>query len=384
MNNAPIFDKTLLDSTQSKLNFDHWDTVMELWDAEKYRDAVIAILDYADGTIYKEKSNADKTEFTIPHGSVVVTVNISETHFNVKAPFLQIPEKNAVPLLRQIAQINFSPLNLTHIALNDNLLEFQYNCPLDLCEPYKIYDVLREICLYADNYDDEFIKKFKAKWIVEPIVKNFEAKILNSIYDKVQLYIKSTFEYINFYEGKRQYNFVWENTIQCLMQINYYVAPQGILRTDIEKAIGSMQNQDLNGNERISIGNQMLTKLQNYDKDELTADLYISDIFIPVKYSASLTNIQDNFQQDYENAYNEMNNKNYNAATFTLRYAFFNAFFHANIPNDIAVVMTDALQKSSGKPWKDAALALWSAMKQIINGNLKVKKKGGFFRRLFG
>ena len=57
---------------------------------------------------------------------------------SIKAPFLQLPEKNVVGLLRQMAEINFSVLVMSQIVRHENQLWFEFACPLELLEPYKI------------------------------------------------------------------------------------------------------------------------------------------------------------------------------------------------------------------------------------------------------
>ena len=114
--------------------------------------------------------NAGFSSFDIPHGSITLQLNITDDEFKVHAPFLNISGSKRIPLLRKVTELNFSPLNLSSIFLDGDQLAFRYSSPISLCEPYRTYDALREICIYADSYDDEFINKFNASWIRGEVV----------------------------------------------------------------------------------------------------------------------------------------------------------------------------------------------------------------------
>ena len=88
------------------------------------------VIDYAGKDIRKKYGNSDESFFKIPHGSIVVEIEISDKALSIKVPFLQLGENNRVPILRKITEANFSLLNLSQIKLSDNLLNFEYSAPL--------------------------------------------------------------------------------------------------------------------------------------------------------------------------------------------------------------------------------------------------------------
>lgn len=384
MDLAPRFDQSLIASTQSTINTDHWENVMNWYDEGKYHEALVGVLDYINPELAARTGNADRTEFSIPHGSVVLNLKIQDDTFLVNAPFLKVPEKHPVPLLRQVVQINFSPLTLPQIELHGNELTFAYACPLELCEPWKIYDIFRQICIHADNYDDEFIEKFGAQWIQQPKIKKYPPETTQKIWDTVQQYIAEAIDYLDYFESKRWFGLAWDSVVQAMMKIDYYVAPQGVLRTDLEKIVAYLQNKKIPVTDRLSAGRQYLEKLKNYPREEFEKSIYISDIFVPVKYAASLENVKENFTNSYKTAQDELNAKNYMGAVFTIEYIFLQAFYNTHLPNDIAAVLTQALTQASQKTWKEAAKILWQTIDNVMKDNLKLKKSKGFFKRIFG
>ena len=147
MNNNLSFKRTIVGTLKSNVNVDAWNTVLDKFDNKQYAEVVRGCINYVDSAIETKFANTDKTEYNIPHGSIIVQVKITENELVVNAPFLSLEGSKQVPLLRQVAQLNFTPLALSRIDLEDDKLYFRCEVPLDACEPYKVYDIFREICI---------------------------------------------------------------------------------------------------------------------------------------------------------------------------------------------------------------------------------------------
>ncbi len=379
---VPTFDRTLFGSVHRPVDPMKWDIVLDFYEKKLYKDVLIGILDYIDSDMVNKRGNAAKTDFVIPHGSIIVHLKIDDKNFNVIAPFLEVPSAQAVPLLRKVAEINLYPLNLSSIVLEDTRLVFKYNCPLELCEPYKIYEVLKEICLFADGYDDEFIKKFNARWIHRPVIKKFPTKYTDFAWDRVRLYIDETFAYMDFVEKKRLLEYCWDFLVITLMKIDYYVAPQGVLRTDIEQMVSQLQNKDTPLPDRIRTGREFMNSLKNLTKEEFIKDLYAAEVFIPVRVDFTHEMIESYFQGGVEQAKKEMANREYVSAVLTLQNGFLNLFYNYSTPADIQEIITAALVQSSRKTWDKAAFILLAALEKLLQQK-PTKTKGGFWRTLF-
>jgi hypothetical protein len=385
MNVAPVFDKSLMGSSQSKVKADYWDQVLQLYETQKYKEAILGILYYVDSDLIESTGNATKTEFVIPHGSVVVGVKIEGNHLLVRAPFLSTANARKIPLLRQVAQINFSPMNLSRIVLEEEELAFVYSCPLALCEPYKIYEVFREICFYADHYDDEFIQKFNAEWLQEPKVHPFSASERELAWNHMQTYVEEAFTYIEYFENKRSFMHAWEILLFSLLKIEYYCSPQGVFRSELQKTVELIQ-EETPVIERLARGKDLLRRFQRYNRADFEADLYRTQTFIPIKFRSTLENIRSNFEESYQQAKAERDSNDHLGATLTMSGVFLRLFYYNNVDDVIAKPIEEALLKASGKKWHDASDALWEGMKYImkneqISHTPRIRKLWGF---LFG
>ena len=141
----------------------HWDLATDAFDEKNYKEAVINTINYLNPSILKDKDLKGDINITQMHGSTEVNITITDDSFLVKAPFLKMTNAtNKIALQRKVAEVNFHPLTLVQIRQEDNAFMFEYKTDISLCNPYKIYDVLRDVCVYGDDYDDIFIDKYKA------------------------------------------------------------------------------------------------------------------------------------------------------------------------------------------------------------------------------
>lgn len=374
--------KSITPGLQSKIDPYFWDIVLESFREKDYANTIRNIISYVDPSIVVRTSNESKTKFEIPHGSANLCIFIHEDSFEVKAPFLDISEAKKIPLMRKVAELNFSPLNLSHIKLENNQLLFYYKCPLELVEPQKIYDVLKEICVFTDSYDDEFINKYNAKWILEPKIKDYPPKVLEEVWETVNLFLSEAIKAVNYYESKRQYGFAWDVIATTLMKIEYYASPQGFVRTEIEKQL-SVLNELENISRKSETGKKFLEKLKNYDKEEFLDDVYMSEVFIPYKWRATDESVKTSLKPVFEQAKAEVEAGDYQSATLNITYHFYNIFYNNNISDEIEELFTEALIKSSNQTWEESSKVLYSAIEKLVVGYTEEENKGGFFKKLF-
>lgn len=397
MNNNLTFNRTIAGSLKSNVNVDAWNAVLDKFDAKQYADVVRGCINYVDPTIETRFANLDKTEYNIPHGSIIVHVKISNNELQVNAPFLSLEGAKQVPLLRQVAQLNFTPLVLSRIELEDDKLYFRLTVPLELCEPYKVYDIFREICINADNYDDEFITKFDAKRIQEPKVYPYDQPKKDAAWNAMQQYITEAFTVYEQLENKRLNGFLWDILSITLLKIDYYCSPQGSLRTEIEKAISNLNSND-EYYARLGAGKEALKKLQNYDRAKFERDLYKIDVFVPYKFRTNLESVRTNLKYAHETSDKEIKAMDYLGATFTIQYGILNFFYTNNVDDSIAEVLTQAMESASGKPVHDSAKILYEAVNKVMTTDNFVSaaaptntsqqtnqgEKKGFFSKFFG
>lgn len=337
-----------------------------MFDEGRYKDTIIGVLDYVDSSLVKRTGNKDQTSFAIPHGSLTIYLTITDTEYSIFVPFLKLPPKNQVALMRQVLEVSFHPLILTKIVLKDDQLCFEYKSPLELAEPYKIYGILQEICNTADYYDDVFVEKFGAQPVEEVKAEKFPPEKVEKAWEKFQEYLNEALAYYNFFESKRLYPFCWDVLCTGLMKIDYFMEPQGFLRSEMEKAIAGLNSPE-NLNEKLMKTKAIIEKLKTYPKEKFEQVLYMPEYLITAKKRCDLAGVQNALGQIYNNAKNEIGSRDYMGATLSLLFGIMNLYYRFDIPAEIRMTLNKGLINSSKQPWNEAATALFNAITIVMD-----------------
>ena len=343
-----------------------WDEAVALFNSKQYDKVLPTLLDYIGDHLQSKKNG---NTYQIAHGSVVVSLTQTNSELFIKCPFLNIENAKKVPLMRRLAEIRMHPLNLTNVSLEDNSVYFSFSCSIKLCEPYKIYSVLREICYYADSYDDEFIEKFDASHLQEPKTIPVSKELKQEAYANYQNIIEEGIQRFDHYMENRHGNNAWYTLNITLKRIEFYAEPQGYLRTIIEKAIDGIFDRNTPFHNRLLNGKASLEKLKSYTIDKFSEDLYQIETFIPHKYSGKKENIRENWESSYADAKEMIANGKFEDASIFLQSCFYGLFYYNLVDESISKPITDAMAQANGLDWNLASPLLLKGMEAIMEDN---------------
>jgi len=389
MNQSPLFLATYNPPPTWQVANDKWDQVMSLYEQGEYAESVRTILDFASPNARQAYGNADQTHFEIPHGSIYVQILLEENTFAVHAPFVGLEGAQQIPLLRQVSELNFAPLNLARIQLQDNALLFSYQCPLELCEPYMVYRLLQEICMYADAYDDEFVQKFQAKRLKPPHIQPYSAEASEEVVKGVREYIAQAETYYAYFEQKREFGLCWYLLAYTLMAIEQYAAPQGQTRMALGRAISAL-HRDTPYPERLQAGRRAMRKLAAKSDEAWKEDLYEIGTLIPYKESSSPANVRKQLEESYQLAHSRRDNGDHMGACMAIMYVFVKLSYDYFLPKGTAEQLFDAMRKGSQLTWVETSEILWQTLDSLMkNGgtipeNAPVKSGWEILRGFFG
>ncbi|MBN1620161.1 hypothetical protein JW890_05525 [candidate division WOR-3 bacterium] len=366
MNNSYIFEKPIGGLIGLTDFTDRWQITLDSHNKKQYRDTILNLLNYLDPDVIKKCGNKKCDEFNIPHGSIIINMKITDKDLEINAPFLSIPDKKVNALLRQLAEINFSVLFLTQIVLEEERLYFRIKVPLQLCEPYKLYDILYEICINADHYDDLFIEKFEAQRIYTPKFIRYGEKESKSFYDSFLVHIKESIDCLEYFREKRWFDIGVESGMISMMKIDYIFSPQGFLRTEIEKAMNDSYAK-IPPAEKVENQLKFFKDFSTITFEKFSESIYKTEFLISVRRHASIPVIKKQLENYYYNAEKDIAAKGYLSAVIFLLYDIYNLYYRYLIPKNIEETLNQGLKNSSGKDWKTAADELFKAMSKVMN-----------------
>lgn len=355
MNTAPKFHRPLWASLQSNMDVSYWPISSEAWKQGRYRDSFFALLDYINPSVRKTFGNAEQNEFHIPHGSIVVKIVIAEDSIEISSDFVNITGALRVPLLRKVAELNFSPLELSQIRMAGDNLYFHHTSTFDTSEPYKMYYVLREICKTADQYDDDFREKFQAKNLAEPKVIQCTQEEADQAWKVTQEIINDTLAFANYFDSQRCYQQTFDILNIGLKRLEYSVRPQGFLKNEIERIQNDMGNPKTSTPDRNNYARTLLAKIMLLGKDELAKSLYKSQVFVAEKHHLRLEGVRHNLNGYAVTAQKYLSEQQHTLAVMECLFAFYSLFYANHVEKNVSDEINSALAFASEKTWVEAA-----------------------------
>ncbi len=242
---------------------------------------------------------------------------------------------------------------------------FEYEDFIENCEPYKLYSILEEICYGADYHDDIFIDKFKAEFVSKPELNYFSQEQKDEAYKRFKQIIEHAIEYGEYLESKRWYNSQCDLYAIAFTKIDYIIAPQGILGSELIDTLNAMYVKD-NPQTIANKTKDKLSKFLGYDKNKFYDCLYFPSFLVPIKRRAELPTIQDFFKSTYESAANSITSGAYLGVGLSLLYVIYDLFYRYRIPPEIKNMLASVLKDASEKDWQTTSETLYNAINEIM------------------
>lgn len=391
-NTVPKYQRPLKSLKEPMVHVDSWYEAIDAFDEKNYDLSIRKLLNYINPEVAKKvTSNTGDFSFEYPQGSSTITFGVRNQLLFIEAPFVKItPNTNKIALLRRVSELNFSHLTLPQIHLLGDLLWFKYETPLHLCQPNKIYDALREICITADDFDDEFIEKYEAENIQEPVVEQLCEEDKNKVWEHIQEVLSQYKTYMSYFEEKRWEGSQWDIIMLSLFQLGNMPYINGILRTDLYEYISNINNGRIDFKLRLDKGKNFFKQLSEKSKEELMKNIYHAQSFMGLKWRSSSKILQEvavDYEEDirkYKSSDDSFN------IVYYLEYLYLRLLYYYTLDENYKEFLMNTLERASDKTYEEGAKILLETYEHLLNETLpkglgSQKSKGkGLFARLFG
>jgi len=378
----PIYKKPLASIKEPVISEKFWEIAEEKFDNKEYKEAIIAVINYINRDILKKIDKKDDIKISQMHGSIEINIDITNSEFRLYIPFLKIDKNtNVVALLRRVEEVNFSYFDLAYIELNEDKLEISYSAPLDLCKPIKIYNLIKDVTFLADEYANEFIKKYNAKFLKEPKVKHLTQKEQEEVYREIKRVIKEYKDYSLYFKEKQKDAYCWDIGVISLLKLSNMPYLNGYLQYDIIKSIRVMYDGDLDFDYRILKAKEQIDEIANLSKEELLSNLYHTELFTSMLFFSSEDIIKDRLEKSIETLQKYEKDANYFAISYYLQTVFLKLIYNYNLSSVYKREIENCLVKISGKKPKEASSKLIKLFNKLYNKELNSSFLGVFFQK---
>ena len=258
--------------------------------------------------------------------------------------------------------------------------------PISVCQPNKVYDIIREVCIYADDYDDMFIENYNAAFYKTPKYTPLTDSEKEQVWNQISEILEDYKNYSQFFKEKRWDDFEWDISVISMLKISNMPYINGILRTDLQEYISNLFNGNLDFNFRKNKGTNFMKELCAKSKEEIMSNAYHADSFISLRWRSSEQIIKDwaNGRLEMVQKY-EKKESNFNQSYY-LQFQFLKLIYDYNLEENYCNVIHNVLEEVSGLTPTEAAPKLTKVFYALLNGEInKVnkKKKKGFLSSLF-
>ena len=374
-----------IDDPVNKVSY--WDEAIDAFDEKDYKKTVIAIINYMNSNLLENVDTSGDFEIIQMQGSAEIHVKVTEKNFSIKAPFLKITDKtNKIALLRKVAEVNFSPLRLAQIRQHDNQLWFEYEMPIELSQPNKVYDIIRNVAVYADDYDDMFINDYKAEFIKKPAYKELSNTEKEQVWKQITDIFTDYKNYTELFKEKRWDDFMWDNIVINLLKISNMPYVHGELRSDLIKNISRTFDSDLDFNFRVDKGVNYMKKLMALSKEEIMSNIYHTEQFISLRWRSSQQAVTDRLKNNLERVQKYEKDESYFNVSYYIQFVFLKLIYDYNLDEVHKNAIYDVLEEVSGLEPNEAApklIKVFYAMQDGSINKIEKPKKKGFFSKLF-
>ena len=214
-----------------------WTDADNLYKEKKYTESFDAFFDYlrddAEQNVVYERNGAEG-RFQFYQGSKIVRGSFDHELVKAEVTLARMPQPS-VPVMRRLLEMNFN-LFYNRFALDNDRLCMNFDSDIETASPSKLYYGLKELATKADKQDDLLVQDFTMLQSADnehitgiPIAEK-EIK-----YEYLQKWIKQTLDTIATADPEKFSGGNAYLLLTLIYRIDYLVAPEGKLLSDLEK-----------------------------------------------------------------------------------------------------------------------------------------------------
>lgn len=256
-----------------------WSEADNLFKGKKYPESFDAFFEYLrDDSIHNVvyERNGAEGRFEFFQGSKIVRGRFDDESVVAEVTLARMPQPS-VPVMRRLLEMNFG-LYYSRFALDTDRLCMRFESNIESANPSKLYYGLKELSTKADKQDDLLVQDFAvlekadSEHVIELPQHEKEVK-----YEYLQKWIRQTLEQVEAVDADKFSGGVAYMLLALVYRIDYLVAPEGKLLSEMEKIAGIYFNKD----ERPAVEKnrdmaEALRKILSKSKEEVFSCLFRS------------------------------------------------------------------------------------------------------------
>lgn len=307
--------------------------------------------------------------FSFVQGSSKVTAQIEGDELVVTVPLVELtPESNAVAALRYVLTSISGSGQLYQPRLRGDALHLEFRDKLSRMHPAKVLEVLRRMPVEADRSDDWLVGQFGVRALdraeIEPLTDDEAARAdaaWRQHWDEIDELLKES-------QRKRSTWFLNEVTALALFRAQFVLPLCGYLLGRLSESAGTWNDGQADASKREAALARCVKEMKAVSAAELRANLGHARYALAPLSDGQPSTISGYFGTgDYIDAIDKYRTQGkpfeaalalYASTTYLLaRFAW---------PTDVSTALAEGLAVGAGKPWREAANAMWDHVKSLV------------------
>jgi hypothetical protein len=327
------------DNNKSVEKVQRWTDSDELFKEKEYLQSIEAFFDYLcddeQNNVVLERSDGI-TDFRIYQGSKVVRGRIDNEKITAEAAIAKMPDLS-IPVMRKLLEMDFH-LYYSRYALKNDKIMMLFDSDITSATPNKLYYGLKELATKADKQDDLLISDFK---FLEPLdtdhivpLSEEEKKIKFTFF---QTWIKETLSYIDTLDAEKFSGGISYLLLSLVFRIDYLVAPEGKMLSDLEKIASSYYNKDDKSSaQRNPVMIEGFKKLLKKTEDEICEQFFRAKYTFAIVIPHNLKAVSEAIQTALQNMTWYRDNNYPDVANKVMEYGFAFCQYSYSLPRPLS------------------------------------------------
>jgi len=370
-NVLPRYERPLKSTNEPQFNNDEWDKAVDAFDEKEYKKSILSVINYMNDKVLNGVDTSGDIKIQQMQGSAEINIEITDNKFSIKVPFLKITENtNEVALLRRVAEVNFTNLDIEQIYLKDKALFFSYECSLTICQPRKMYSLIRNVCLRADEFDDEFIENYGAEFYKTPKIKALSAQEQDKAWTQISNIFEDYKGMHDLFREKRWDGWQWDALLISFLKLSNMPYLQGNLRSELIDNIEALYNSDIDFQTRVDRATNYINTLSKKSRDEYMKSLYHADQFVSLLWRSDEEIIEEKMENIHDTVEEYDEDESHFNMSYYLQGIFLKLIYNYNLEESYKNSIHAALEKVSGMSPDEAAPILLDLYNKMYHASL--------------
>lgn len=266
------------DNNKSLHKTRRWYDAEDAFKEKKYVDSFRAFFDYLEDDEVKNvefRQQGDRFSFEFFQGSKIVRGECDGSRVLAKVSLARMPQPGAA-VMRHMLELNYS-LFYSRAALDGDLLYMCFDSDMQSANPNKLYYGLKELATKADRQDDMLVADFRALEQVDvQHVMPLSSRELDVKFRYFRKWIEEGLQRIDQLNKDSFSGAISYLLLTILYRIDYLIAPEAKLLTDLEKINGIYwsKREELPVVERNQRMQDEFRKLLDWSKEDFEKNVY--------------------------------------------------------------------------------------------------------------